>query len=328
MSKILVTGAAGFIGRALSQALLSAGHEVLGLDALTSASAQEGLPTLKKLEQQGAFQLKILNLLDPHLAAVLPPVDLVYHLAALPGVRATWEQRSGYFRQNLEATQALLQACLQRGSRKFIYASSSSVYGTQPQLPWREDMECQPISDYARSKYATECELQKAAQEHRLQIVTLRPFTVYGPGQRPDMAFRRFLDALSQNRPLIVHEPEQMFRDFTYLDDAVRGFMLAGSWLQNQTHPLYTCFNLGSGQCHSLSDVLQELEILNQAPLSLQKVSRHRAELSQTWASLEQIQTVLAYRPRVTLKAGLKQYWHWYQSEAVREDQHEILSKY
>lgn len=315
MARFLVTGAAGFIGRALCQHLIAQGHDVIGLDAFVSPSSFEGLENLLHLEQSSSFKLVKANLLEQNYAQYLSEVDLVFHLAGLPGVRTQGLSKSDYLLNNLEATQNLIRLCQASKIRKLIFASSSSVYGLQAELPCTEDMTCQPISDYAHSKYATEIWLEKYSHIHSLQIVALRPFTVYGPGQRPDMAFRRFFEAMESNQTLTFHEPEKMSRDFTYLSDVIQGFWQTALWLfDRREEHFFQCFNLGSGQSISLQKIILLLENLHGKPLNIKFQKRHTNEVISTWADLKKSHTVLNYSPHVNLTRGLSEYWQWFQS--------------
>lgn len=321
MPRALVTGAAGFIGRALCQRLLSLGWQVTGIDALHSESSREGLAQLKRLSPLD-FDLQVLDLSQQRLA--LAPVDCVFHLAALPGVRSRLNY-ADYARHNLEATHRLLEWCLSSGSPALIFASSSSVYGNGSQQASRESDLLQPLSDYALSKVRAEKLLREAATQTPLKLLILRLFTVYGPGQRPDMVIRHFVEAISQQRVIQAHAPHLMQRDFTHLSDILQGFIQAAQRMYDLP-PGLDCFNLGSGQPIRLSSLIQMLEQTLDRFADWQAVACGKGEAQHTWADIRLAQDFLNYQPCVTLKQGLTHYWQWYQSQSPRGNGHELSS--
>ncbi len=323
MPHALVTGAAGFIGRALCQRLLSQGWQVTGLDALHSASSQEGLVWLQTLSKNEQFQWQQLDLSQQLLQH--PAVDCVFHLAALPGVRSSWERPLDYDTHNLKATQLLLDWCQRSGTPTLIFASSSSVYGNGSPQASRECDPLQPLSAYALSKVRAEQYLQQIAHSG-LKILILRLFTVYGPGQRPDMAIRRFVEAISQQQPFVVHDPHLMRRDFTHLTDILQGFIQAAAAIQHLPSNL-NCFNLGSGRPVSLPALIEILEqALNQTAI-WQAVPSGIVESRQTWADIRRAQDSLNYQACVTLKQGLYHYCKWYQSQSPKGNGHDLSIK-
>ena len=277
---IVVTGCAGFIGSHLTDRLLADGHTVVGIDSFEDYYPR----VIKEQNLEGAlanpaFTLHEANILElaaegapdgaevggasgSALAALLRGCARVYHLAAQAGVRASWGSSfEVYTRNNVLATQQLLEACVAAEAPKVIYASSSSVYGDQDELPLREDMVPRPLSPYGVTKLAGEhlCGLYHA--NHGLDTVSLRFFTVYGPRQRPDMAFHKFIQAMLEGRKIVMYGDGTQTRDFTYVDDIVEGLVLA------QKAPPGAVINLGGGNRVSLAEAIATLgEVMGVEP--------------------------------------------------------------
>jgi len=256
-----VTGAAGFIGSHLAERLLAAGWEVVGVDCFTDyypRAAKEA--NLEGLRGQPGFRLVEMDLNSAALGALLQGIDTVFHQAGQPGVRASWGRSfEPYLRSNILATQALLEAALhlKRPLRRFVFASSSSVYGDAPQLPVREDTLPQPISPYGVTKLAAEhlCSLYT-----RLGVpaVSLRYFTVYGPRQRPDMAFHRFIRAVLEGREIEIHGDGEQTRDFTYVMDIVDANLSAAAAPAERV--VGRVYNLGGGSRVTVNEVIAIVE--------------------------------------------------------------------
>ncbi|MGH9388132.1 MAG: NAD-dependent epimerase/dehydratase family protein, partial [Vicinamibacteria bacterium] len=229
MGRCLVTGAAGFIGSHLCDRLIAEGHEVVGIDSFTDyyerASKERNLSGLRRVAK---FTLVEKDILDADLGKILRGVDLVFHKAAQPGVRASWgEQFQAYVRDNIEATQRLLEACRGMELRRLVCASSSSIYGDSEDLPLSEKSAPRPISPYGATKLASEALAWLYYRNSRVPVVSLRYFTVYGPRQRPDMAFSRFIRAHLSREAVTVHGDGTQSRDFTFIDDAIDANLLA-----------------------------------------------------------------------------------------------------
>ncbi len=225
----LVTGAAGFIGSHLAEALVARGHRVIGVDAFVDFSPRSMKEAnLRDLRQAPTFQCIEADLRTTDLGTLLTGIDYVFHLAAQAGVRTSWgDGFTAYVEHNVLATQRLLEAAQQRGVRRVIYASSSSVYGETPTLPAREDSPPLPISPYGVTKLAAEHLCRLYTIGHELPTISLRYFTVYGPRQRPDMAFHKFIHALLRDEPLPVYGDGEQSRDFTYVGDIVAATLAA-----------------------------------------------------------------------------------------------------
>jgi len=321
---IVVTGAAGFVGSHLTDRLLADGHTVVGIDSFEDYYPR----ALKEANLEGArakpaFTLHEANILDlaaeaapggpeaggvkrSALAALLRGCAGVYHLAAQAGVRASWGSSfEVYTRNNVLATQQLLEACVAAQVPKVIYASSSSVYGDQDELPLREHMAPRPRSPYGVTKLAGEhlCLLYHA--NHGLDTVALRFFTVYGPRQRPDMAFHKFIKAMLDGRKIVVYGDGMQTRDFTYVDDIVEGLVLAPK------APPGAVMNIGGGNRVSLGEAIATLgEVVGVEPrLDVQPVEA--GDVRDTWADVSRAVELIGYRPTTKLAGGLAQECAW-----------------
>ena len=220
----LVTGAAGFIGSHLCKRLISDGAHIVAIDAFTDFYPRRLKENnVQSLLNNPHVELIPEDILEIDLKKIMEKIDVVFHFAAQPGVRSSWgTDFSIYTKNNIDATQRLLEAAKKSSITKFIYASSSSVYGLSPQLPMIETSTLHPYSPYGVTKLAAENLCFLYYKNYDIPCVSLRFFTVYGPGQRPDMAFHKFFKAISENKELQVFGDGQQTRDFTYIDDIIR----------------------------------------------------------------------------------------------------------
>ena len=304
----LVTGAAGFIGSHLAERLLEEGHEVVGVDCFTpyyARSVKEA--NLKGLLSRSGFTFVEGNLLELDLAALLKGITNVFHQAAQAGVRASWGREfEVYTSLNILATQLLLEACKGLELERFVYASSSSVYGDTAALPLSEDSIPQPVSPYGVTKLAAEHLCHTYAYNYAIPVVSLRYFTVYGPRQRPDMAFHRFMRALLQEDVIEVYGDGSQTRDFTFVADAVEANMLALKCAQPGK-----VFNIGGGSRVMLNEVLDTVQEIASRRARVKYIKSQRGDMKHTLADTTRAAGELGYRPRVGLKAGLKAEWDW-----------------
>lgn len=316
--RVLITGCAGFLGSTLSDHLLQLGHEVRGVDLFSDYYD----PALKRENLRSALTHSSFELLEADVNALeLEPLladrEVVFHFAAQAGVRASWgSEFSIYLEANIHATQRILEALvgLQKrdgGLRRMVYSSSSSVYGNQPHYPVREDADKHPFSPYGVSKLAAEhlCELY--ASNYGLPISSLRYFTVYGPRQRPDMAFRKFLEAARHGDPWIIYGDGQQTRDFTYVDDVVRANLLAA-----EDPTPYGAYNIGGGARVALSEALALLREKALAhglarEVQIQHVESVRGDVRDTGADGARAAEILGFRAEVPLDEGLDRMTHW-----------------
>ena len=239
---------------------------------------------------------------------VLLGCDFAFHLAAQPGVRASWGQSfSGYARNNVEATQRLLEACKNSGIRKFIYSSSSSVYGNQ-HPPMREDMMPMPFSPYGVTKLAGENLCHLYWMNHNVPAVVLRYFTVYGPRQRPDMAIHKFVESVLNSREIEVFGNGMQKRDFTFVSDVVNANMLAAS--SGMQEPI----NIGGGSVISVNGLIGMIEELSGKDAIIKRINSQPGDVKETLADISKAWTI-GYRPKVQLRAGLKNQLEWHLSQ-------------
>ena len=306
----LVTGAAGFIGSHLSERLLREGCRVVGLDCFTDyyPRRQKEL-NLAWLRQQPGFRFLELDLGTAKLEEILAgeAIEVIFHEAAQAGVRASWGREfATYTQNNVLATQRLLEAARGAGVARFIYASSSSVYGETGELPMRETNRPQPLSPYGVTKLAAEhlCQLYHA--NFRLPTVSLRYFTVYGPRQRPDMAFHRFIGALLRGEALPVYGNGEQTRDFTYVDDIVTANVQA-----MQGDVAGAVLNIGGGSRVTLNHVLGLLGEITGVPVQVDRQGAQHGDVRHTWADTGAAERLLGYSPHCSLADGLRAEVEW-----------------
>ncbi|WP_018131688.1 NAD-dependent epimerase/dehydratase family protein [Effusibacillus pohliae] len=306
--KIIVTGAAGFIGSHLTERLLAEGHRVIGIDMFH----QPQWNRFKRFNLAGALQHPNFTLIEGDLLQldlakiVADDTDVVFHQAAIAGVRNSWGANfQAYVELNILATQRLLEACKDRGIKKFVYASSSSVYGGT-NGPTPEDTPPQPISPYGVSKLAGEHLVRMYHLEYGLPTTSLRYFTVYGPRQRPDMAFHKFLKAVLQGQPIPVYGNGQQTRDFTYVTDVVEANVQAMNWQEHGN-----VFNIGGAERASVLEVLDVIREVTGRQVEIEWLPRQSGDPLCTWADISLVSRKLGYHPQVTLRQGLAKEWEY-----------------
>jgi len=305
----LVTGAAGFIGSHLCERLLREGHRVIGVDAFTAyypRAVKEA--NLAGLRSHPEFRFVEMALARADLAPVVAEVDAIFHQAGQPGVRASWGKEFDlYLDHNIRATQQLLETV--KGSarlRRLVFASSSSVYGQTKDLPLREESLPRPYSPYGVTKLAAEhlCGLYHA--NYGVPTVALRYFTVYGPRQRPDMGFHKFIQAALEDRPILVYGDGEQTRDFTYVADAVEA-----NWLALGPGAVGQVFNIGGGSRSSVNQVLAVLEEILGKPIRRERRPPQPGDVRHTWADTSRARDRLGFIPRVSLREGLARQVEW-----------------
>ena len=313
--RCLVTGAAGFIGSHLSEALLQRGAEVVGVDAFTSYYPRKiKEANLADLRDSPHFQLAELDLASDRLDGLLDGVDRVFHLAGQPGVRKSWGQSfETYLRDNVLATQRLLEAARGARIRKLVYASSSSVYGNTPDLPMRETSRPQPVSPYGVTKLAGEhlCVLYHAS--FGVPTIALRYFTVFGPRQRPDMAFHRFGRLALEGKPLQVYGDGEQTREFTYVSDIVEASLLAADVAASGI-----VLNVGGGARLTVNAVVRLLGEITRRQIQVEHHGRQPGDIEHTLADLSRAAEVLRFRPRVSIEEGLAAELEWLERSLSR----------
>jgi UDP-glucose 4-epimerase len=304
-----VTGAAGFIGSTLSERLIALGNDVIGIDSFVPYYARELKEhNLRSLRDSNRFTLleeDICRVFVPdgnRAESLLDGVDVVFHQAAQAGVRASW---GGYFEtycnNNVLGTQKILEACKGREGLRVVYASSSSVYGETAKFPMEEDDLPRPVSPYGVTKLAAEHLVRLYAVNHGLHTVSLRYFTVYGPRQRPDMAFHRLIKATFSGVEFTLFGSGDQTRDFTFVEDIVQANIDAA-----RLGHAGGVYNLGGGTRTSMNDVVDLVERVTGKKAPVRRSGRERGDVSHTGASVLRAQADFGFQPQVSLEDGLR----------------------
>jgi nucleoside-diphosphate-sugar epimerase len=306
--KSLITGVAGFIGSHLAERLLALGHHVIGMDAfLDNYDRPFKEKNLAAVINQPAFVFLNQDILRSDLRDLLRDISYVFHLAGQPGVRSSWgKDFVRYSNNNLMATQMLLEAAKESPPAKFVYASTSSVYGDTDDLPMREAGQTRPVSPYGVSKLAAEHLCYLYWKSYRVPTVALRFFTVYGPRQRPDMFFHILMRGLLRNEEIPLYDDGDQTRDFTYCSDIVDGVLSAGFYPGSGE-----VFNLGGGTETSILNAVALMEKISGRKAQLRRFDRQKGDVRHTRASIEAARAKLDYEPRVGLEMGLARQWDW-----------------
>lgn len=306
----LVTGVAGFIGSHLCRKLLKEGLNVVGIDSFADFYPRwMKEQNIQPLINEKNFEFIPGDLNDLELKKILKKVKYVFHNAAQAGVRKSWgENFNDYSRNNIEATQKLLEAAKDCHLKKFIYASSSSVYGFCPELPMSETSPLYPFSPYGVTKLAAEHLCFLYHKNYGVPSVSLRFFTVYGPGQRPDMAFHKFFKAIKEGKQISVYGDGKQTRDFTYIDDIIEANF--ASLERGKPGEIY---NVGGGNRKKLKELFPLLEKICHKKIKIIKEEKQKGDVPHTFANIEKARKGLNYSPNTTLHDGLKEEWEWIQ---------------
>jgi len=305
--RVLITGVAGFIGSSIARAELQRGNDVLSIDCFIDyypRAIKEN--NLKPLLSDPHFRFQEASLLDANLDALLDGVAVIYHQAAQAGVRASWGRDFQIYTQNnVQATQRLLEACKGRDLR-LVYASSSSVYGNTEHLPMNEEHPTVPISPYGVTKLAAEYLARLYWTNFGVPTVSLRYFTVYGPGQRPDMAFHKLIKAMLRGEEFAVFGDGDQTRDFTFISDAVAANLAAAE--RGRSGGVY---NIGGGSRVTLKEVIALLEKIVAKPARIRNVEPQKGDVRHTYADTSRAREDFGYSPRVKLEDGLAAEVEW-----------------
>jgi UDP-glucuronate 4-epimerase len=312
MSAVLVTGAAGFIGSHLVDRLLAEGREVVGVDAFTGYySRRRKERNLESASRKSGFRLVTGDLLELDLDELLGGVVGVVHLAGEPGVRRSWGGAFGrYLERNVVSTERLLEAAWRKGTPSFVFASSSSIYGSDPGHPVREEHEKRPGSPYALSKLAAEELIRLYARERGVSGTILRYFTVYGPRQRPEMAVSRFVFAALRGRPVDVFGDGEQARDMTYVSDAVDATVASLDAPPG-------VYNVGGGTRATVNAMLEAVGRVTGSPVQPRYGPAAQGDVRSTWADSTKAERLLGYRPRVNLEEGIAAQVAWARESLV-----------
>ncbi len=313
--KILLTGCAGFIGSHTLDRLLADGHHVIGVDnfdpfynrSLKAANIQAHAdhPDFELLEADLADSetYQKLNFLVGN-----DPIDAIIHLAAKAGVRPSIEDPVGYQRANVIATQNLLEFAKDNEIKQFVFASSSSVYGVNANVPWREDDHVlQPISPYASTKVSCELMGHVYSKLYGIRFLGLRFFTVYGPRQRPDLAINKFARLIEAGEAIPVFGDGSTRRDYTFIDDIIEG-IIGSLHYQNSNYEL---INLGNDQTVTLSQMIETIERVVGKKVIVDRQPEQPGDVPQTWADVSKAEKLLGYKPTTSFKDGVEQFIKW-----------------
>jgi nucleoside-diphosphate-sugar epimerase len=306
--KALVTGCAGFIGSTLADRLLAEGYEVVGIDRFSDYYPRE----IKERNLSGAIGHPRFTLIEEDILQMeaFPGVDYVFHLAAQAGVRASWGKSfEVYTRDNVQATQHLLECYKNTGIKKFVYSSSSSVYG-DVELPMREDRPVQPVSPYGVTKLAAEHLCYLYWKNYGVPTVSLRYFTVYGPRQRPDMGINKFVRAVLNGDAITVYGDGTQTRDFTYIDDVVEANVLAAT-----SDVRGEVFNIGGGNRISVSDLIGAIEEVTGKGAIVEHAGEQKGDVKDTWADARKAEELLGWHAGTGIARGLERYVDWIHGE-------------
>jgi nucleoside-diphosphate-sugar epimerase len=309
--KVIVTGAAGFIGSHLAEELVKRGHQVVGIDCFTDYYPRPiKEANVRNLLKSQNFDFIEKDILELDLVKLLKGVDVVFHEAAQAGVRGSWGANfSTYVKNNILSTQALLEASKKSSLKHFVYASSSSIYGDSETYPTKEDTIPRPISPYGVTKLACEHLCNAYLTGFGLPVVILRYFTVYGPRQRPDMAFNKFIRSMLSEMDIIVYGNGQQTRDFTFVSDIVEANMLV---LENEINN--GIFNIGGGTTTTINEVIQILQTLNEKDVNVKYQNSEKGDVKHTCADINRAKRVLGFRPTISIKEGLPKEMDWLQT--------------
>jgi UDP-glucuronate 4-epimerase len=317
MSRFLVTGAAGFIGARVCTLLLDQGHQVVGIDSMNNAyDVRLKQWRLQKLQTATGFAFSRGDLADRVVIETLwnkhdgNAFDAVINLAARAGVRQSTENPYVYFETNVSGTLNLLELARLGGVKKFVLASTSSLYGAENPRPFREDASTdKPLSPYAASKKAAEAMCYTWHFLYGMDVTVLRYFTVFGPAGRPDMSMFRFVQRISEGKPITLFGDGTQERDFTYVDDIARGTIAAVKPLGFET------INLGGDRPVKIRDIIAMIEELTGKKAAIEQKPAHPADVPATWADIGKARRLLDWEPQTKLEDGVHNLVEWYRAE-------------
>jgi UDP-glucose 4-epimerase len=306
--KTLVTGAAGFIGSHLSERLLDLGHQVVGLDCLTDYYSPEiKARNIEAALENPGFEFIRQDILEADLPRILDGCEAVFHLAAQAGVRTSWgSQFRAYTDNNVLATQRLLEAVKEHEIKRFIFASSSSIYGDAENIPVIEQEPARPISPYGVTKLAAENLCRLYHKNFGVPTVSLRYFTAYGPRQRPDMAFHRFITAMTRDESISIFGGGEQTRDFTFIDDIVSANVLA----MEKGRP-GAIYNIGGGSRITLNHAIGLLEDILGKKARRDPAPPQKGDALHTWSDTSRARLELGFEPGCSIEEGLRREVEW-----------------
>lgn len=307
--RILVTGGAGFIGTNLIRRLLKNSWEVICIDNFDDYySSIVKRNNLSEFTTCNRFKSIEGDIRDKELLAKIKGVDSIIHLAAKPGVRTSFEYADVYESTNVGGTKVLLDFAISNSIKKIVFASSSSVYGSNPDLPWSEKTVPMPIAPYADTKLAAENIGKIYSDLYALQFISLRFFSIYGPYQRPDLAITKFFNAVSSSMPVTLYGDGESTRDFTFVEDAVSAIIKALSYSDS----IFEIFNIGSGRNISLLNILQKIGNICDSKPKIVNMPFQLGDAQHTLSNIDKARGMLDYRVTVDIDTGLREFYSWY----------------
>jgi UDP-glucuronate 4-epimerase len=316
MKRILVTGAAGFIGSNLTRSLLSQQNvQVIGFDNFDDFYSRDqkerNISSFISDTNFSFFEGDIRNMDD---LLALPEFDVIVHLAAKAGVRPSILNPVLYQEVNVAGTQNLLEFARQKNIKQFVFASSSSVYGINEQVPWTEEEKLMPISPYASTKLS--CEMLGHVYSHLygIRFLALRFFTVYGPAQRPDLAIHKFFNSILKGQAIPVFGDGSTSRDYTFVADTVQGIEAAINYNASD----FEIINLGNRQTVNLSELIEAIENVCGKKAIINRQPEQLGDVPQTYANITRAQKLLNYHPQTSLETGLKAFYAWYLDNQIK----------
>lgn len=314
---ITVTGGAGFIGSHLIDKLLSDGHTVINIDNMDPFYGKE----IKKKNIESHFEHKNYSFYESDIRdkkrldeIISDETDVIVHLAAKAGVRPSIEDPIGYQEVNVKGTQNMLEVAKEKGIKQFIFASSSSVYGNNPNVPWKEDDSVlNPISPYASTKVSGELMGHVYSHLYNIRFIALRFFTVYGPRQRPDLAIHKFYNLISKGEKIQMFGDGSTRRDYTYIDDIISGIVSA----INYKKTMFEVINLGNNNTVTLLELISSIESICGVNSKKTKLPEQPGDVRQTWASNNKSRKLLRFSPLRTLESGLNDFKLWFEIQKL-----------
>ena len=315
MKHYVITGGAGFIGSNLVKALLiqNTGIKITcidNFDPFYSIVIKQN--NIKEFNNNGGFRLLNLDIAETSVATlcnlVTEPVDAIIHLAAKAGVRPSILNPVAYQHTNILGTQLMLDFAKQKDIKQFVFASSSSVYGVNNHFPWKEDEQLLPISPYAMTKLAGEMLGHVYSHLYGIRFIALRFFTVFGPGQRPDLAIHKFVKALHMGQPISMYGDGSTSRDYTYIDDIVNGVISSIDYNKSQ----FEILNLGNNYSISLKELINTIEEVTGKKATIEQLTEQSGDVSKTFADISKAKELLHYNPQTKLEDGIKKFYNWF----------------
>lgn len=317
MLRIVVTGCAGFIGSHLTEMLLSKGYEVIGIDNFSSfypKSVKEENMTAFMGHPSFSFHEVDLRNKEALFNAIREDFDLLAHLAAKAGVRPSIKDPEAYIDVNVKGTNNLLELMRERNCRKLFFASSSSIYGNQKEIPFRENsLNERPISPYAFTKRA--CELMNYTYHHLYQfdVINARFFTVFGPRQRPDLAIHKFVKLVYEGKSIPMFGAGDTSRDYTYIDDIIDGVVKGIHYLLGHNN-VFETINLGNNHPVQLKDLIAIILGLTGKEAKIERLPPQEGDVDITYADISKAEKLLGYSPKTSIETGIENFVNWYRS--------------